>query len=211
MGLVWILIQTNQPLKDILRKKRNTDLLFEDINKSLILLGVIKTAMKKPGLFFKFFLMFIFDRERQSMRGGGAERGGDTESEAGSRLCIDSTEPHAWLELMDHEIMTWTEVGCQPTEPPRRPQKTYLLEVYPEIPTNEMVCLWFAFKYSIQHRGTWVAQLRVQFQLRPWSYGSRVRALHWALRWQQRAWSLLRILCFPLSLPLPKSCSVSQK
>ena len=40
-----------------------------------------------------FFLMFIFstfiyfwDRERQSMNGGGAEREGDTESETGSRL-----------------------------------------------------------------------------------------------------------------------------
>ena len=27
-----------------------------------------------------------FERQRQSVRGGGAERGGDTESEAGSRL-----------------------------------------------------------------------------------------------------------------------------
>ena len=35
-----------------------------------------------------FFLTFIYfwDRERQSMNGGGAEREGDTESEAGSRL-----------------------------------------------------------------------------------------------------------------------------
>ena len=30
--------------------------------------------------------MFIFERERQSISGGGAERKGDTESEAGSRL-----------------------------------------------------------------------------------------------------------------------------
>ena len=39
--------------------------------------------------YFKFFfLMFVYfwDRERQSMNGGGAEREGDTESEAGSRL-----------------------------------------------------------------------------------------------------------------------------
>ena len=35
-----------------------------------------------------FFSMFIYfwDRERQSMNGGGAEREGDTESETGSRL-----------------------------------------------------------------------------------------------------------------------------
>ena len=36
-------------------------------------------------LFF-FKCLFIFERERQSMSGGGAEREGDPVSEAGSRL-----------------------------------------------------------------------------------------------------------------------------
>ena len=36
----------------------------------------------------------------------GAEREGDTESEAGSRLRAVSTKPNAGLELTDHEIMT---------------------------------------------------------------------------------------------------------
>ena len=47
------------------------------------------------GLFsFDFFkCLFIFDRERQSASGGGAEREGGTESEAGSRLRAVSTEP----------------------------------------------------------------------------------------------------------------------
>ena len=45
------------------------------------------------------------------MKGGGAEREGDTESEAGSRLWAISPEPDAGLELKDHEIMTWAEVG----------------------------------------------------------------------------------------------------
>ena len=45
------------------------------------------------------------------MNGGGAEREGDTESEAGSRLWAISPEPDAGLELMDHEIVTWAEVG----------------------------------------------------------------------------------------------------
>ena len=45
------------------------------------------------------------------MNGGGEEREGDTESEAGSRLRAISPEPDAGLELMDHEIMTWAEVG----------------------------------------------------------------------------------------------------
>ena len=40
------------------------------------------------------------------MSGGGAERVGDTESEAGSSLPAVSTEPDAGLKLTNHEIMT---------------------------------------------------------------------------------------------------------
>ena len=40
--------------------------------------------VKCPTLFF--FFLYFWDRERQSMNGGGAEREGDTESETGSRL-----------------------------------------------------------------------------------------------------------------------------
>lgn len=40
------------------------------------------------------------------MSGGGAEREGDIESEAGSRLQAVSTEPDAGIELMNYEIMT---------------------------------------------------------------------------------------------------------
>ena len=36
--------------------------------------------------FFQRFLIYFWDRERQSMNGGGAEREGDTELETGSRL-----------------------------------------------------------------------------------------------------------------------------
>ena len=42
---------------------------------------------------------------------GGAEREEDTEPKAGSRLWAVSTEPDVGLELADHEIMTWAEVG----------------------------------------------------------------------------------------------------
>ena len=45
------------------------------------------------------------------MNRGGAERDGDTESEAGSRLWAISPEPDAGLELTDCEIVTWAEVG----------------------------------------------------------------------------------------------------
>ena len=55
--------------------------------------------------------MFIFERERDSMNGGGEDRERDTESEAGSRLWAVSTEPNAGLELMNCDIMTWAEVG----------------------------------------------------------------------------------------------------
>ena len=46
------------------------------------------------------------ERERQSVSRRGAEREGDTESQAGSRLRAVSTEPDAGLELMNLEIMT---------------------------------------------------------------------------------------------------------
>ena len=51
--------------------------------------------------------MFIVEGERDRVRaGGGAERGGDTEPEAGSGLRAVSTEPNAGLEPMNGEIMT---------------------------------------------------------------------------------------------------------
>ena len=55
----------------------------------------------------------------------------------------------------------------------------------------------------------WLSQLGVWLWLRSWSHGLWVRAPRRALCWRLRAWSLLPILCLPLSLPLPCSCSVS--
>ena len=67
-------------------------------------------------MFLIFFIIFfniylLRDRETQSLSRGGAETGGDTESEAGPRLWADHTEPDAGLELMSCEIMTWAKVG----------------------------------------------------------------------------------------------------
>ena len=62
-------------------------------------------------LFLKFFFstfIYFWDRERQSMNEGGAEREGDTESEADSRLWAISPEPHAGLELTDRGWNSWT-------------------------------------------------------------------------------------------------------
>ena len=58
--------------------------------------------------------MFIYfwERQRQSASGLGAEREGDTEAEAGSRLWAVSSEPDVGLELNSCEIMTRAEVGC---------------------------------------------------------------------------------------------------
>ena len=53
-----------------------------------------------------FFKIYLFLRQRQSTSRGGAEREGDTESEAGSRLRGISTEPDAGLEPTNREIMT---------------------------------------------------------------------------------------------------------
>ena len=46
------------------------------------------------------------ERETQNVSGGGAEREGDTESEAGSRLRAVSTEPDTELKPTNREIMT---------------------------------------------------------------------------------------------------------
>ena len=58
-----------------------------------------------------FYKKFFWEIET-SMSRGEAERKGDTESKAGSRLWAVSTEPDAGLKLMDREIMTWAEVWC---------------------------------------------------------------------------------------------------
>ena len=55
--------------------------------------------------------MFSFERVRESTSRGGAEKEGDTESEAGSRLRAVSTEPNVGLELMNCEITTWAKVS----------------------------------------------------------------------------------------------------
>ena len=66
----------------------------------------------KDILFLKIFFKISFlrererERERGSMSGGGAEREGDKESEAGSRLWAVSTEPDLGLKLTKCEIMT---------------------------------------------------------------------------------------------------------
>ena len=61
-----------------------------------------KLSASYSSHFFFFFLMFLFiferEREKQSASKGGAERKGDTESEAVSKLRAVSIEPNMGLE-----------------------------------------------------------------------------------------------------------------
>ena len=60
-----------------------------------------------------------------------------------------------------------------------------------------------------KQRGAGVAQsVKCPTSARSRSHGPWVRAPRQALGWWLRAWSLLPILCLPLSLPLPRSWSV---
>ena len=68
------------------------------------------------------------ERERECANGGGAEREGDTESKAGSRLQAVSTEPVAGLKLTNREIMTLAKVGRLTDWATQEPQVTkYIL------------------------------------------------------------------------------------
>ena len=59
------------------------------------------------------------------MSGGGAEREGNTQSEAGSRLWAVRTDPEAGLKLVNREIMTWVEVGHLTDGATQAPQKLH--------------------------------------------------------------------------------------
>ena len=83
-------------------------------------------------LFLKIFFnvyLFLGQRERQSMNGGGSEREGDTESEIGSSLWAVSTEPDAGLELTGRKIMTWAEVGHSTNWATQAPRNSTLLYI----------------------------------------------------------------------------------
>ena len=88
----------------------------------------------------------------------------------------------------------------------------YLVNVKGFCEGHELECLrrcFLSFKMLYIGVPGWLSRLVIRFRLRSWSLSPWVRALHRALGWQLRAWSLFRILCLPLSLTLPCSCSVS--
>ena len=58
--------------------------------------------------------MFIYfsESERETEQDwDGAEREGDTESQAGSKLWAVSTEPNTGLKPINREVMIWAQVG----------------------------------------------------------------------------------------------------
>ena len=61
--------------------------------------------------FFNVYLV-LEERERERESRGGAERKGDTEPKAGSRLRAFGAKPDSGLELTNREIMTRAKVGC---------------------------------------------------------------------------------------------------
>ena len=65
--------------------------------------------------------------------GGGAEREGDTESEAGPRLWAVSTEPDVGFELTNCEIMTWAKVGGLIDWATQVPQYTFKFELVMDV------------------------------------------------------------------------------
>ena len=99
--------------------------------------------------------LFIFEGEREHEQ-GGAERKGDTESEAGSRLQAVSTEPHAGLEPTNHEIiMTRAEVGRLLTEPPGCPRMWGIFKAPSEMVASDMWPLVGGFWASVASSEKW--------------------------------------------------------
>ena len=62
--------------------------------------------------------VYFWERQRQNASGLGAEREGDTEAEAGSRLRAVSTEPDMGPKPTNCEIMTWSQMLSWATQVP---------------------------------------------------------------------------------------------
>ena len=137
------------------------------------------------------------------------------------RPCMPPQFP-AWIKPADSSkcrLQTGTGEGFQTTAPRARdsdsrwnvlPAQVDLLSSELE---NDYIMRSMQREHNSEWRVTWMpawpSQLSVRLWLRSWLHGLWVRALHQAPCWWLRTWSLLWILCLPLSLPLPCSHSVS--
>ena len=151
---------------------------------------------------------------------GEGQREGDTESETGSRLWAIHPEPNAGLKLTDREIVTWAEVPRLTDWVTQAPHHRFFNVLNTPTIQRSLVSFTVTFYkmysflsdlFKIYFFGVpgWLSRLSVRLRPRSRSHTPWVRALHRGLCWQLRAWSPLQILCLPISLPLPRSCSVS--
>ena len=121
--------------------------------------------------------MFIYfwDRERQSMSRGGAEREGDTDSEVGSRMWAVSTEHDAGLEPTNHEIMIWAETKSlmlnQLNHPGAPPNKFFFLILFIYLKKN-FFNVYFIFE--TERDRAWTGRGRERGRHRIWN---RLQAL----------------------------------
>ena len=101
--------------------------------------------------------MFIYfsETETERERRRGREREGDTESKAGSGLrgsrlwrlrapgWAVRTEPNVGLELMNHGIMTWVEVGPVSDWATQVALQRAIFEILPTNPfIDNLLCTW---------------------------------------------------------------------
>ena len=109
-----------------------------------ILVGVSSTRW-----FFNIFLMFIYfwDREKQSMNGGGSERG---THRIWNRLQALSCQQSRTRGSNSWTARSWPEPksAAQPTESPRRPCR-YSLNDPHTLSRSSKLCIVFIFCHSV--------------------------------------------------------------
>ena len=112
--------------------------------------------------------------------------------------------------------MTWAKVGCvtdwATPAPLDRGFKSNIVGIACRWPKHSIYkAEGWEVRLIKKYYGApgWLSRLSGRLQLRSWSHSPWVPAPHQALCWQLRACTLLWILCLPLSLPLPRWCSVS--
>ena len=149
---IWSRLQALSCQSSVLTAQSLTRGLNSRIVRSWPELSWMLNQLSHPGApkFVLFFYVYLFLREReterQSMSWGGAEREGDTESEAGSRLWVVSTEPDMGLDT-NYEITTWAEVR-------------HLTDWATQVPLNDVFkCLFIYFEkereYMCVHARGW--------------------------------------------------------
>ena len=144
--------------------------------------------------YFLFFCLFIYFWERQTECEWGRGREGGRHripSRLQALSCQHRGRLGAWIyEPRDYDL-SWSQTLNWPS--------------HPEAP---IIISTLNSKSGGRVPG-WLGRLSVWLRFRSWSHGPWVWALRRPLCWQLRAWSLFQILCLPLSLTLPRSCSVS--